>query len=108
MPYAIIRFDNTANDTNITTVNSEAATDLTNFTASNRQGLSVTNTSATRTLYCKVKSGTSTPTITATNYHFKLAPGADKQVSGGGSVKVWAINDSSPSANSTATVVELL
>ena len=106
--YTVNRFDGTANDTNVTDVTSAAIKDLTgSFTASDRHAVMVTNNSTTATLYIKVKSGTTEPTLTATNYHFKLAPGTEKTIQAGKAVKVWAINDTSPSANSIVTVVEL-
>ena len=107
--HSLERFDGTANDTNVTTVNSSSATDLmSGLTASHRRGVMVTNNSSTAAVYGKVKSGTSTPTVSSSNFHFKLNPGGEKVIQCGIAVKVWVINDTSPSSNTTCTIVELL
>ena len=109
--YVIERADNVGREKNTTTVNSDAPICLTAFAAAtnaDRMAVQITNNDTAQVLYLKWNGSDSVaPTITATNYYEKLNPGASITLGFGKAIQVWAINDTSPSASTIATAVEL-
>lgn len=99
---------------NITTtitsnVVSSAAVKLTPATpAAHRQGYVVCNNDATYNLYILETNSDSVPSFTSASGFVRiLAPGSSFTASAGSAVRLWAINNTSPSASTVATLSEL-
>ena len=105
--YTISRFDQIGQDAAVTINNSASEVTAFGSSPSDRQGLTLTNCDATAYVYLSMASGSSAPDLSVASFHFKLGPGADKTIQCGKGVKVYAINDTSPNANTVVRVVEL-
>lgn len=104
--YSIQRFENTAHDTTVTVSNVSAVEVAPSAVTKNRQGLVVTNCDAAAQLYFKFDSGTVAPTVSTNNFHFQLAPGAEKTLMCSGSVRLYGL--SSGATATSAQIVEIL
>lgn len=104
--YQVNLFSNVFNDTNVS-VSSGAVTDLmSSLTATKtRQGLIVTNCDSAAICYCKVAAAGSSPTVTSTNFHFKLSPSSEKTIMCGPGLSVFVRTDTAGSTK--AQIVEV-
>jgi hypothetical protein len=72
-----------------------------------RTGILIHNADNGFDLWLKLESGPGTPTITATDRHFNLAPGSTLLLAVGPSVKVFGKSSSGSFVTSNATVCEI-
>lgn len=104
--YSTQRFDNVLNDITVVVDNAAAAYVGPAQQSPNRQGFVVANVDSAATLYFKFYTGSALPTVSPANFHFQLAPGAEKTVMAGGAVKLCGL--SSGATDTNAQFVEIL